>query len=424
MLQGMRVKLYPTVKQQSVIDHNINGNRWVYNHALRIHETKYREWEAIKENLKPHEIVGAKKEFGKTFIGKFDMMKIFTEMKKDPQTAWLKDLNAQSIQNTIVNLDIAFMNFFNGRASYPRPKKHFDSKQSVQYPQGVKIVGQGLKVPKTGVVKAKGIRDDLVIDKIKTCTITRDGGEYYMSLLIETNDPIKPTLIDNSIGVDVGVAKFAYTSDNSVYHLDLGDSLDKMIKAQKVFSRKQKHSCNSRKAKQKLNRKHKKILNKRKDFIHKTTNKLAKNELVVVENLKIGNMTKSAKGTIDNPKKSGGKRGLNRVILQQGWGMFFTTLEYKVKRNGGIFLKVNPAYTSQTCSGCGNISKASRKSQSEYLCERCGLEINADYNASINIVERGERDYQTLLNNGKDKIKALLFEISTKIRGVNRTHGA
>ena len=174
-----------------------------------------------------------------------------------------------------------------------------------------------------------------------------------------------------------------------------------MKKAQKRLSRRKKgylgQTCKARKpskvsnnylkAKKKLAKAHLKIRNKRKDFLHKVTKKLSENQTVVVENLKIKNMTKVAKGSIENPNmRASAKSGLNRSILQQGWYIFFEMLEYKLKRNGGKLIKIDPKHTSQKCNKCGHISKDNRKSQSKFKCTKCDYEANADVNASLNIV--------------------------------------
>ncbi|MDQ2084934.1 transposase [Herbivorax sp. ANBcel31] len=141
---------------------------------------------------------------------------------------------------------------------------------------------------------------------------------------------------------------------------------------------------------------HNKIANIRNDFLHKESTKLCKNHaLIVLEDLKIKNMTKSAKGTIENPGRNvKAKSGLNRVILMQGWYSFQSMLEYKQKYLGGDVIYVNPKNTSLKCSKCGHISKNNRKSQSLFECEYCNYTTNADYNASVNIKNSvGHTDY-------------------------------
>lgn len=133
-----------------------------------------------------------------------------------------------------------------------------------------------------------------------------------------------------------------------------------------------------------------KIANKRKDFLHKLSTQYSENQTVVIEDLKIKNMSKSAKGTLETPgKKVKQKAGLNRVITQQSWGMFFEMLEYKLRRKGGELLKVDPKFTSQTCPDCGHISKKNRLSQANFVCEKCGYSNNADIVGALNILDRG-----------------------------------
>ena len=129
------------------------------------------------------------------------------------------------------------------------------------------------------------------------------------------------------------------------------------------------------------------LTNQRDDFLHKITHKLSENQTIKVENLQIKNMSKKAKGSIENPNiRARAKAGLNRSILQQSWGKFFEMLEYKLDKNGGELIKVDPKYTSQTCSSCGYISKDNRLTQSKFKCIKCENTLNADYNASLNIL--------------------------------------
>ncbi len=128
------------------------------------------------------------------------------------------------------------------------------------------------------------------------------------------------------------------------------------------------------------------------NFLHKTSTDLAKNHgVIVMEDLMIGNMTKSAKGTANDPGKNvKQKAGLIRAILAQGWGYFKRMLEYKLKERGGRLVLVNPAYTSQRCSKCGHVAADNRKTQSQFTCVACGHSMNADHNAALNILAAGQ----------------------------------
>lgn len=136
----------------------------------------------------------------------------------------------------------------------------------------------------------------------------------------------------------------------------------------------------------------KRVGDARKDFLHKHSTVIAKSHgVVVVEDLKVKNMTASARGTVENPGANvRQKAGLNRAILDQGWGMFFTFLEYKLADRGGRLIKVAPAYTSQTCPECGCVDRANRPSQAVFHCVHCGFTANADLVASINIERRAD----------------------------------
>ena len=170
-------------------------------------------------------------------------------------------------------------------------------------------------------------------------------------------------------------------------------------------------SANWKKLKEKINRLHTKISNIRHDTLHKLSTTLSKSHaMIVLENLQIKNMTKAAKGDMDNHGSMvKQKSGLNRVILDQGWGMFKTFLEYKQLWSGGQVLFVDPKYTSQTCPVCNHRSKDNRKTQSKFDCVLCGHKEHADVVGAKNILERGHR----LLACGETDI-SLLSEAGTR----------
>ena len=196
----------------------------------------------------------------------------------------------------------------------------------------------------------------------------------------------------SAVGIDMGVKNLATMSDGTV--IEPKNSYrkheDKLKKEQKKLSKKVKFSKNWCKQKKKVQRAHRKIANVRKDFLHKQSTIISKKHAtIVVEDLKIKNMSRSAKGTLEQPGKNvRAKSGLNKSILDQGWGMFREMLRYKLERLGGKLIQVPPQYTSQTCSQCGYVNKANRPSQAKFHCLSCGYENNADVNAAINILHR------------------------------------
>jgi putative transposase len=198
---------------------------------------------------------------------------------------------------------------------------------------------------------------------------------------------------DSAIGIDMGVASFATFSDGtSVEPPNFFRKYEKKLKFRgRSLSRKKKFSNNWRKEKHRLNRVHKKIKDCSRDFLHKLTTDIGKNHaLVVMEDLQVKNMSKSASGTVENSGKNvKAKSGLNKSILDQGWFEFRRQLEYKLTRRGGKLLLIPPQYTSQKCSHCGHIAKEHRKSQARFRCCNCSFEVNADCNAAINILAAG-----------------------------------
>jgi putative transposase len=194
------------------------------------------------------------------------------------------------------------------------------------------------------------------------------------------------------VGIDLGIKRFATLSDGSYYEpLNSFKKLEnKLTKEQRKLSRKIKFSSNWYKQKQKISKLYINIADARKDYLHKISTEISKNHaMIVMEDLKINNMSKSAKGTIENPGKCvKQKSGLNKAILDQGWFMFRSMLEYKQRWAGGHFEAVPPHYTSQTCPICNHVSKNNRKTQSEFKCELCSYEGNADHVAAINILRR------------------------------------
>ncbi len=289
-------------------------------------------------------------------------------------------------------MDKAYQHFFKG-GGYPKFKSRHHSRQSYQYPQRVKIDGNNVFLPKVGWVKMRGWREEFN-GKIKTVTVSYEAYQYHASILVDIEgESLKPcSNIDKAIGVDVGVSLVVADSEgNMVKPLALMRELNKLRLRSKQLSRKKKSSKNRDKAKVKLTKINLKIANKRKDFLHKLSFQYAENQgIVVVEDLKIKNMTKAIKGTVEIPAKNAkAKRGLNRSIIQQSWGLLFKMLEYKLEERGGQLIKVDPKYTSQTCNNCGHISKQNRKSQSRFVCDACGYARNADVNGAKNILDRG-----------------------------------
>jgi putative transposase len=222
--------------------------------------------------------------------------------------------------------------------------------------------------------------------------VSYEAYQYHASILVDMDEQeISVSHNSKTVGIDVGVSLVVADSNGrKVKPLDLVRELSKLRTKAQQLSRKKKGSNNRAKAKAKISKQNLRIANMRKDFLHKLSKQYSENQTVVVEDLKIKNMTSKTKGTVEKPSKNASaKRGLNRVITQQSWGLFFELLEYKLEERGGQLIKVDPRYTSQACNKCGHISKKNRKSQDKFVCTSCGHSANADINASKNILARG-----------------------------------
>ena len=323
---------------------------------------------------------------------KFSYYKLTSLLPKWKQELpWLKDCNAQVLQMSLKDLECAFRNFFTKRADFPKFKRKGD-KDSFRFPQDCKLEQHNNRIylPKIGWVRYRNSRD--VVGKIKNVTVSQKCGKWYVSIQTEFDTEI-PSPNGGEIGIDMGIVRFA-TLSNGEYFEPINafkTYKGKVAKIQKRLKNKVKRSNNWLKLKAKIAKLHHKISNIRKDCLHKISNKISKNHAIVyVEDLKVANMTKSAKGTVEQPGKNvRQKSGLNRAILDQSWFEFRRQLTYKLAWNGGFLIAVPPQNTSRTCPCCGYTAKENRQTQADFVCVDCGYTENADVVGAINILNRG-----------------------------------
>jgi len=248
-------------------------------------------------------------------------------------------------------------------------------------------------LPKIGWIRYRNSR--IVVGSLRSITIGLSAGKWFVSILTkrEVEHPIHPS--SSVVGIDVGIARFATLSDGTYIEptSTLKTHEGNLVKYQKCMSHKVKFSKNWKKTKAKVQKVHTDISNARRDFLQKTSTIISKNHaVVVVEDLRIGNMSKSASGTTENPGKNvAAKSGLNKAILDQGWGMFFLMLQYKMLWLGGQLIAVPPHNTSRTCPECGHVSGENCLTQADFLCVCCGYANNADLVGAINVKARGQR---------------------------------
>jgi putative transposase len=292
------------------------------------------------------------------------------DLKKE--CVWLKEVNSQSLQVALLNLDAAYSKFFKG-AGFPKFKKKLNG-GSFSIPQNVLVVDDNkLVIPKF----KEGI--DIVLHReirgtIKSATISVTAtGKYFVSILIDTNTeiPIKAPITESTtIGIDLGIKNFAITSDGKVF--ENPKNLQKAQSKLKYLQRKYSKNKGKR-TKQRLALLHEKVVNKRKDFLHKVSTKLIReNQTIAIEDLAVKNMMKN--------------HNLAQVISDVSWSTFVTMLEYKADWYGKNILRIGRfAPSSKTCSCCGYINKELKLKDRSWTCPKCSSVLDRDVNASINI---------------------------------------
>lgn len=373
-LQAFKYELIPDVVQQQAMSRYAGSCRFVYNKALALQ----------KEN---HEA-------SHKFISYVQMASHLVEWKKSAELAWLKESPSQSLQHALKHLERAYKNFFEKRAAFPRFARR-GIHDSFCYPQGFKLEQNNNRIflPKLGWVRYRNSR--VVEGEVRNVTVSRRAEKWFVS--IQTQREVEPPrpMTSTAVGIDVGIVRFVTLSDGR--HIAPVNSFktqqDRLARYQRRMSRKMKFSNNWKKAQTKLQKIHSHIANARRDFLHKASTAISKNHaFVCIEDLQIKNMSKSSKGTREqHGVRVRQKSGLNRSILDQGWGEFRRQLGYKLDWGGGILLAVPPHNTSITCPCCSHVLKHNRQTQATFACVACGYQNNADVVGAINILERGHR---------------------------------
>ena len=375
-LQAFKFELRPDGQQQRDMRRFAGSCRFVFNKALALQKANH--------------------EAGHKFIGYVAMAKRLTAWRNSTETAWLAQAPVHPLQHALKDLERAYKNFFAGRADFPRFKKK-GMGDSFRYPDArqfkIDEANSRIYLPKLGWVRYRNSRN--MLGTAKNITVSSTGGKWLVSIQTEREIEQPLPTSTTAIGIDVGIARFATMSDgNFIAPLNsFKKHQQRLAKYQRRMSRKVKFSSNWKKAKARVQKIHSDIANARKDYLHKTSTTISQNHaLVCIEDLQVRNMSKSSKGNSEqHGKMVKQKSGLNRSILDQGWGEFRRQLEYKVSWNGGMLLAVPPHNTSRTCPCCGHIAKENRITQAVFLCVDCGYENNADVVGAINVLERGYR---------------------------------
>ncbi|WP_307832448.1 transposase [Planomonospora sp. ID91781] len=384
MRRSLKFLLRPTARQAAALAACLEDHRQLYNAALEHRRTAYRK-------------AGVTVRYGDQSA---DLKHVRAD---DPggQGRW----SFSSQQATLRRLDKAFAAFFDrvkaGRTpGFPRFKGR-GRFGTVTWPKD----GDGCRWdsqpehPTATFVRLQGVghvrvhRHRPVKGRVKTISVQREGNRWFVVLSCD-EVPAQPLPATGAAaGIDLGVASLVTTSGggHTGNPRHLAASADRLAAAQRDLARKQRGSRRRRKAAARVAALHAQVRRQRLDHIHKTALALVRDyDLIVHEALKVANMTRSASGTAEQPGRGvAAKSGLNRSILDAGWGVFLTVLAYKAESTGRELIAVEPRNTSRTCARCGHCAKENRLTQAAFACTACGHAAHADVNAAINILRAG-----------------------------------
>lgn len=359
ILKAYKYRLYPNKTEEISLRKHIGCARFIYNWGLDKKSKAYKE-----QNIN---------------LSRFDLQKEIPILKKNEDTAWLSEVNAQSLQASLEHLDKAYRRFFKMKKGFPKFKSKHGSKQSYHIPQYVSVDWENgrIHLAKTGDVKIKVDRQ--AEGKIKSATITLTStGKFFVSILVDTGEAEPkhlPVNKETSVGIDLGLNHFAVLSNGEKIKAPkpLGKYQKRLKWLQNRASKKVKGSNNRRKANKKVAVLHEKISNIREDFLHKISTRIIReNQTVCLEDLNV-------KGMMQNHK-------LAKAISDVSWSRFVNMLEYKARWKGGNVLKIgrfDPS--SKICSQCGHIYRELKLYERSWKCSECCITHDRDVNAAINI---------------------------------------
>ncbi len=357
-------RLYPTKKQSVLLDKHFGCTRFVFNYYLNKEQQHYLN---NKEDIEAKRVKG--------FLNYYDNAKDLTNLKQT--TLWLKEVNSQTLQATLKNLESAYRGFFQKRSKFPKFKSK-KSRQSFCIPQSLSIKSNKLYIPKFKEGIKINLHRDLVGDFVTASIVKTKTNKYFVNITVELDIKELPKL-NTDLGIDLGIKNFAITSNGEVFdnkHF-LKKVEPKLKYLQRQASKKVKGSNNRKKANLKVAELFEYITNCKKDYLHKISTQLIReNQTIYIEDLNI-------KGMLSN-------HHLAKSIQELSWYEFIRMLEYKAKWYGRSVIKVDRFYpSSKTCNNCGYIKQDLTLKDRNWICPKCHTEVDRDYNAALNILKQG-----------------------------------
>ena len=352
-----KYRIYPTKEQQILFAKHFGSKRFVYNYFLNERKSLY---------LK-----------NKETLNYYDNAKSLTTLKHNEQYEWLNEINSQTLQAALRDLDTAYNKFFRKQARFPRFKsKH--NKQSFRVPQFVKYENGELKIPKFKQ-SIKVNEDRPLTGKILFATLSKKpSGKYFVSITVET-EHTPYTLTDKQVGVDLGIKDLAICSDGTKYSNIKSTNKHKkeLTYKQRQLSKKAKGSNSKWKQRVRVARVHERISNIRHNHLHQiSSNIVRENQTICMESLAVVNMMKN--------------HCLAKSIADVSWGELLRQIKYKSEWNGRTFIQIDRFFpSSKTCNKCKYIKSDLTLKDRQWVCPLCSVELDRDVNAAENILEQG-----------------------------------
>jgi putative transposase len=346
-----KFRLKPSKDQERILTDHCDAARFVYNQLLANNISYY------ESDKKFH----------------FGISIVYESAKLRKEYDFLKLVNSQIIQQSAMNLGTAFKNIFSKKnkkaAGFPKFKSRRNNRQSFCVPQYFKVVNDKIKLPKIGLVEM--INHRKISGKIKSITIIKEIDQWYASILCEQENKESPEInLSSVVGIDLGLKSFVVTSDGEVFNLPCTKkNIKKLKRLQRIHAKKKKDSKNRDKARIKVAKEYRRITRIKINYINNIVATITKSyDIVSIENLNISGMKKNKK--------------LSGAIQQVPWYHFKTKLKEKAKSYYEVSRWLP---SSKTCSGCGWVKKDLTLADRTFNCDSCGLEIDRDVNAAINL---------------------------------------